>query len=187
MFSVYVLCHPCLDVPFPQWLAFPTRHPVYVFCLINQRHLCDRQHYKKQKKQRVCMIQVMVFTLSSIRKPPSQASNARPIRKSQVAVLYCNCNACNMYHCMFFRPLTFLQVTNNVSNYYKKSYVLYPEAPKPSKQRKANSQGCRKIRSLMYCIRKPPSKQRKANSQGCRTAVCVNRILKKYKILHIHT
>ena len=48
---------------------------------------------------------------------------------SQVAVLYCNCNACNMYHCMFFRPLTFLQVTNNVSNYYKKSYVLYPEAP----------------------------------------------------------
>ena len=32
---------------------------------------------------------------------------------------------------MFFRPLTFLQVTNN---YYKKSYVLYPEAPKPSKQ-----------------------------------------------------
>ena len=106
---------------------------------------------------------------------------------SQVAVLYCNCNACNMYHCMFFRPLTFLQVTNNVSNYYKKSYVLYPEAPKPSKQRKANSQGCRKIRSLMYCIRKPPSKQRKANSQGCRTAVCVNRILKKYKILHIHT
>ena len=92
MFSVTL----ALMSPFPSGWPFlhgtlyrPDKYMVhpneYVFCLINQRHLCDRQHYKKQKKQRVCMIQVMVFTLSSIRKPPSQASNARPIRKSQVA------------------------------------------------------------------------------------------------------
>ena len=56
--------HPCLDFPFPQWpflhgtLYRPDKYMVrnkterehpneYVFCLINQRHLSDRQHNRK--------------------------------------------------------------------------------------------------------------------------------------------
>ena len=97
MFSVTL----ALMSPFPSGWPFlhgtlyrPDKYMVhpneYVFCLINQRHLCDRQHYKKQKKQRVCMIKVMVFTLSSIRKPPSQASKWQTTFKTIIrSLMYC--------------------------------------------------------------------------------------------------
>ena len=64
-----------------------------------------------------------------IRKPPSQAKATQ----GQLARLSLYTVCVPLY--VFSTPYIF---TSDVSNYYNKSYVLYPEAPKPSKQRNAS-------------------------------------------------